>query len=639
MGEVFTSLALTVFLLAGYVYAAVFFPRLAGLHKLMLGLTLGLTLLLWLPALCSFMLGFTLLSQLVALILAALPAALLMLRKQNRSAALLLRFTAKQGEENTALPDAKRFLLCVIPAAALCFCLLYTHVLLPVGDGSLHTGQSGFGDMAMHLSFITSIARNGVMPPTYSIQAGSFMGYPFLCDSVSSTFLLLGASLRTAYILPMLPALVGVLGWFYLLMHRWLGTDRAVVLAFLLFFVGGGFGFAYFLNDAKADSYLFTRIFTDFYQTPTNYVEENIQWVNPICDMLIPQRATLFGWSLLLPCLYLLVDVPAAPDQKAATPQYVLLGVLAGCLPLIHTHSFMALGILSAFVLLDHLLFQRAKKGVCSRLLLYGGIAAALALPQLIGFTFKQAGGEGFIRFALNWNNERDPLIWFYIKNMGLPFVLLPFAIANFKPQRRLMLCSLPIWLLAELVIFQPNAYDNNKLIFVCYMLLCGMAALMLLKLYDALKGIHLRGVLAGCVLGVMLLSGTLTIAREAVSDYELFSAEQVKAAEFAATLPKESVLLTADEHNNAFAALSGLTIVQGSPSYLYFHGVYDTQRAEDVKRMYSSAEELEAYKQQYGVTHVVVSPFEWAWCEDESIFAAYTLVYNESSTRIYDVR
>ena len=38
---------------------------------------------------------------------------------------------------------------------------------------------------------------------------------------------------------------------------------------------------------------------------PTNYTAENIVWVNPIVDLLIPQRATLFGWCVLFPALYL----------------------------------------------------------------------------------------------------------------------------------------------------------------------------------------------------------------------------------------------------------------------------------------------------------------------------------------------
>ena len=93
----------------------------------------------------------------------------------------------------------------------------------------------------------------------------------------------------------------------------------------------------------------FTRIFTAFYETPTNYVQANIQWHNIICDMLIPQRATLFGWAMLFPILILLYR---AVEEKS-TLYFAAAGVLAGGLPLIHTHSFLALGVMCAgFVIL-----------------------------------------------------------------------------------------------------------------------------------------------------------------------------------------------------------------------------------------------------------------------------------------------
>ena len=190
----------------------------------------------------------------------------------------------------------------VLPVAAVTLFLLHTHVLHAV-NGTLHTGQSCYGDMPMHLGFIRYIAQSGEFPPRYPLLGGAHrFGYPFLCETVSSVFLLLGADLRTAYLLPMLPAFLSVYGMFWQLARRVTGSAAKASLAFYLFFMGSGFGFVYFLGSA-AD---FAGIFTGFYTTPTNFVEKNIVWVNPIADLLIPQRATLFGWCVLLPALYLL---------------------------------------------------------------------------------------------------------------------------------------------------------------------------------------------------------------------------------------------------------------------------------------------------------------------------------------------
>ena len=270
--------------------------------------------------------------------------------------------------------------------------------------------------------------------------------------------------------------------------------------------------------------------------------------------------------------------------------------------------------------------------------LVYALLAAALALPQLLFFTLRQASGEGFLRFSPLWANESDSFFWFYIKNWGLIFLLLPFAVFNAGKKRGLFLCSLPLWAVCELVVFQPNPYDNNKLIFVCYMLACGLVADLLCTLYRRLRWMRGRGLAAGMVLTALFLSGTLTIGREIVSGYELFSAADVRAASFAADLPKDAVLLTADEHNNPFASLSGLTIVQGSPSFLYYHGVYDEERAEDVRSMYTRSGALQALAPKYGVTHVVLGPSEWALGADETLFDGLPLLYDIDGIRIYSL-
>lgn len=621
MGAVLSILYLLSFLFAGLVYACALLPRLERLPRTMLGLAAGLFFLIWLPALVSFLLGFCPAAQWIALALCLLPALALCVFKKD-----LLKSLCPPADG-----ELYRLLGVSLPLLLLCGVLLYTHVLRPV-NGALHTGQSCFGDMAMHLAFITSIARNGVFPPLYSIQSGTPMGYPFLCDSVSSTFLLLGAPLRLAYVLPMLPALFLVFGWYYLLLQRMLASSRSALLGCALFFLGGGFGFAYFLNGAAEDPQVFLRLFTSFYETPTNLVSENIYWVNPICDMLIPQRATLFGWALLLPCLYLLLCAGEENDLRLFLP----LGLLAGGLPLLHTHSFLALFVISAGVCIWQLCQNpRLWKGFA----LYALIAAALALPQLLLFTLRQATGDGFLRLHFNWINEQDPYLWFYIKNWGLVFLLLPFAVFNCKGKRGLFLCSLPVWLMSECFLFQPNAYDNNKLLFVVYMLACGLVADFLCFMYDRLEALKGRRLLAILTVFVMLLSGVLSIGRELISDYELFSAEQVQGARLAEGLPKDAVLLTADEHNNAFASLSGLTIVQGSPSYLYFHGVYDTQRADDVRRMLGSEGALGALADKYGVTHVVVSDFERAMGAYDGLFEAHDLFCEVGDTRIYALK
>lgn len=620
LGNALSLLYLAAFLAAGLRYAALLLPKEDDLTRAAAGASLALFAQMWLPALFSFALSFSLLSQWLSLLVFVLPLFLPPL------------FRRRPAQIKADPRSRKLHAACVLPALLLCCALLYTHVLRPV-DGALHTGQSCYGDMCMHLSFITSIARNGVFPPLYPIEAGVQMGYPFLCDSVSSTYLVLGADLRFAYILPMVLALYAVFSWYFVLMRRFLQSEKRACLAFALFFLGGGIALWYFLDGARSDPSNFTRIFTAYYETPTNNAAENVLWVNPIADLLIPQRATLFGWAVLLPCLYLLYRLAFEQEWKCA----YLLGVLAGGLPLLHTHSFLALFVLSAGAFARQL-FLDAR--LWRKFLPYALLAAALALPQLLGFTLRQASGEGFVRLSLNWVNQDDPYLWFYIKNIGLVFLLLPFALLTEKRLRGFWLCALPLWVVCEFVVFQPNNYDNNKLLFVTHMLSCGVVASFLGTMYHKLRGLPGRALMGAAVVCIGTLSGALTLAREAVSDYELFSDGMVEAAGYAReNLPDDAVLLTADEHNNPFASLAGQTIVQGSPSFLYFHGVYDTERAADVRAMYTQEGALEALSGKYGVTHVVLSWHELSLGADPSLFAGLPVVYENDEVTIYSLK
>lgn len=106
----------------------------------------------------------------------------------------------------------------------------------------------------------------------------------------------------------MLPALyaflVVVLG-VYCFFDEWFKNTRVSVLATYLFFIGGGLGFAYLFNNkqllAGEGINRWQEMLEGFYKTPTNLPAEGLRWVNSIADMLIPQRATLFGWALLFP--------------------------------------------------------------------------------------------------------------------------------------------------------------------------------------------------------------------------------------------------------------------------------------------------------------------------------------------------
>ena len=394
------------------------------------GLAFGLALLMWLPALCAFALGFTLLAQYIAL---ALAAALLAL------CALLIRRRPSLGVERFSLKRERRALISCAPLVLLTWVLMLNHVITAASDGSLHSGQSTYGDMCMHLSFITSISVQEFFPPEYSIMSGEALGYPFLCDSVSSTFYTLGISLRFAALLPMLYAALCVVLGAYCLFETWLGR-RAAPLALYIFFIAEASASPTYSTSrrprAREPARAHVRLLSDADEPDRARPalgQPDSGYARPAAGDALRLGAAVPGDGAALPRGH------RARDAALLSNRYTY----AGLMPLVHTHSFLALGIVSLFLLAAQ--FVRALRSpgreaaaYLRSFVLYGLIAAAIAAPQLFAFTFRQAGEGGFLRLETGWANTTDSWLWFYVKNWGLVFLLLLPAFFGARRESRL---------------------------------------------------------------------------------------------------------------------------------------------------------------------------------------------------------
>ena len=486
------------FAISGISISEVVFTRHKFINRIWLGLAIGLLMLTWLPSLLALLIGFTLLAQILSAVVAFLLLIVSALIQLHRYGKFSLPFLGKYNCETSSYHVGRDWLVLIwmLPILILFFALLDSHVLYKGVDGGLYVGQVTYGDLAMHLGFITSIAEQSAFPPQYSIFPGHPLNYPFLCETSAASLLQIGASLRQAYNFTAGYAFMLVLFGVYGFFRQWLKKPSRAALATILFFFGGGFGFFYFFDLSKAGGILSSLIDTnsqtvsqalleDFYHTPTNIPALGLRWVNPIVDMLLPQRATLFGWAFLFPCLYLLHRF--AFEKKRA--DLIPLAVIAGLVPMIHTHSFLALGVISAVYCVTDIIAVRFDRKRIVQWLAYALITCAIAAPQLFLFTFKQASESGLVKVHLNWANNADSYLWFYIKNLGLIFLLMPFAFLVLpKRDKKIYLGALFLWLLAELVQFQPNEYDNNKLLFVWYAFTCGLVAKFLLSIKDRIS-------------------------------------------------------------------------------------------------------------------------------------------------------
>ncbi len=660
-----------VFLIFGVSGAQFLLPRHRPLNRLWIGLSLGLLEMMWFPALMAFFVSFSDAAHWLALGAGALTTEVCWLCRDRRPA------VAWDEKETTLLGQ---MLWVALPLSVLGGYLQYTHVMRIDGNGNWNVGQSTYGDLPMHMSFITGLIGKR-FPADYPFYPGARLSYPFLADSLSSTFYLLGSSLQAAIIVPgtlmMSLCFMGVM----ILSREMTVGKKTVILATLLFFLNGGLGFLYDFDQAagygKSGELTAVEriraIMEGYYKTPTNQPEpNNLRWSNVIADMMVPQRTLLGGWTMVIPCYYLLETVfrpagcvgkndiflPSWEEKKERWQDgraLVLLGIWAGALPLIHTHSLLALGLSSLGLLIHDWIHgdptgERTRRQIVLRYAIYGCITLVLALPQLIGFTFTQTFREeeahSFLTFQFNWVNNpggrgmRDFYLWFYIKNIGLPFIALLLAVLEKDPkQRRIFSAAVPIILAAELIRFQPNEYDNNKLFYLAWLLCCMIVANWAKNVWERLKGMRGRYALAVLAGIAVFLSAGLTLARECVSSYQAFTAQTVESGEYARDhTESDAVFMTGTQHLNPVLSIGGKTIVCGPDLWLYWHGFNTSRRQYDIRCFYTDPVKYEDVLEKYDVDYIFVSSYEHASYEVdmETLEKLYPIVFRNGEATIF---
>ena len=612
-------------------------PQKSPLVRVWLGVSLGVLMEMGLPALCANLLDFT-----IAAHLAAVAAALLL---------AALCYAAREKAPLAQMREADRRQLAVmaavgIPLTAFSAYLQYTHCIMPASDGSLWCGQATYGDLCMHLSFITSL-ENMSFPPSYNLLAGTGLSYPYLTDALSTTFYMLGMPLNLSLVVPGTLLMALTYAGYMLLAQQILGgRHKAVAVAALLFFFNGGLGFLYDFDLAFTDNFARVReIFTGYYKTPANQPDLNLRFSNVIADLMLPQRALLGGWAMGLPALYLLIS----SVREKSVRQTAMLALWASALPLVHTHTFLALGLFSGGYLLGSLIEQKEeRRGILIRAGLYLDVVLALALPQLMGNAVKQTLEGGSLRFQFNWVNNsggrgfKDGYFWFWVKNAGLPFILVICAClcARKRGYLDIVLGMTAVYVVAETILFQPNEYDNNKLFYIWFMFAMILAADYGSMLMQRLAGLPGRALLCGLFLWASLFSGALSLGREAVSGYQLFSANAVAAGDWIReNTDHDDVFLTGQQHINPVCSLAGRQIICGSDLYVFFHGLDYNQQSADCRRFYEDPRANADVLTTYDVHYIYVSDYERAEFDVDldALDADYELVYENDDVRIYD--
>jgi hypothetical protein len=450
----------------------------------------------------------------------------------------------------------------------------------------------------------------------------------------------MGVPFFSAFIIPSFLFSCGLVVALYYFFATILQKKSLAIIASLIFLLNGGLGFVFFGQDILNSS----QPLQTFLHPPHEYTRidaQHIKWISVIDSMVIPQRAFNLGFPLALVALALIYQVIFLKDKDGR--KLIIASAILGIMPLIHTHSFLAAGIILAFWLLASLLTSKKLSGELLRQRAYqwgmvGAISLGLAVPIYLYFFAQQT--QGFLRFYPGWLAREYHINWleFWLKNWGLTPLLgalgLGLIVFQEKSQRLSRLLRwLPYWFifgLINLVLFQPFVWDNTKLLVWASVGIAAMAAVCLHRLYQKVQKFRPPVRILGSLIIVIIFISTIASgsidaywdSRTDLHSFQMYSAEELQLAEWVKKeTPVDAIWLTGDQHNHWLFNLTGRQTLLTYRGWLWTHGYDYLPTEKDVRSMYQYPSQSELFK-KYQIKYAVIGQNEkYVWGADPRQF------------------
>jgi hypothetical protein len=436
-------------------------------------------------------------------------------------------------------------------AAAVVVGAVLTRGLWQVHEGGVDVGGSNWSDLGVHLAIAQSV-NAGNFPPEVPYFAGEPLVYHWFADFHAAILAQAAGLFAVPVFIVHSALLAGALALVVhglalaLLRDRWAG--RAAWVAAFLVVLGGGLGWIRLVGDLAnglggAWDLLMVHAYDNEWLSEWPY----FSIPSVMTTGLLVHRATTAGLPLLVGAVLLAVaGIPTARRVAAGSRdrrRLVLLSGLAGALLApFHFFFFPAVPVLvAAWAAVGRRLFTRA--GL--RLALAFAVPYLLALPFALA-AFDQATGSGWLKPVIGWPTaplDDGPLavVFFYLTNLGLPFLLAVASLAVIRTPARAFLA---VWI--GLLFLVPNvvqvsyvSFDMNKY-FQAMWIAVSIAAGTLLARWPL--------PVVAVVLAVSAISPSLSAMHHGFSRNFLMRTDELAAAEWiAANTPARAVFVTDD--------------------------------------------------------------------------------------------
>ncbi|MGI8830885.1 MAG: hypothetical protein ACR2I5_14110 [Candidatus Limnocylindria bacterium] len=477
-------------------------------------------------------------------------------------------------------------------------------------DG-INAGGTNWSDLGVHLSIAETLNAGANFPPEVPYFAGVPLTYHWFADfhaailaEAASLFSIPAMILQSTVLAAALALIV------YSLARRLVRTDarRVAALAAALAVFGGGMGYLRFIGDLSAglggpleliaDNSYDNRWLTDwpYFRIPS-----------VMGTGLLAHRASTAGLPMLIGAILLLaVALPPARQRHAGWHDrpwlLALTGLLGALLAPFHFFFFPVFPLLAlAWVLAGRrLLGADAPRNALVLLSPY-----VLALPFIIGPAL-QASGSGALQLVPLWASAPRTdgfaaVVFFYLTNLGIPFVLALVALAMPGLRARAFLAAWVIGLFVVPNVIQVSVidFDMNKY-FQAMWIGVAIVAGWLIRRWP-------RPALVA-VFALSIPSPLLVAGWTATSNRQVLTTNEVRAARWVAdSTPPDTVFVT-DGWVNSLTDAAGRKRLTTFGPYIANLGYEPDERISHVSTIYCGGDpSLSAQlMDRYGATYLI---------------------------------
>ncbi|MHC4796767.1 MAG: hypothetical protein ACYTF1_09000 [Planctomycetota bacterium] len=531
----------------------------------------------------------------------------------------------------------------LIIGSAVFSALLFKRALYCNQEGIYTAYEHIWADWPMHISVASIVAYKS---PQYwfsyhPMYFDAPLTYPVLMDAFSGLFMRCGCSVINAFYISscivFVVLVVGMYGFMWMLFR----SRSVALLAMGIFFLSSGPGFIDYLHDifaASSDS-------SGLIPTKDYSRIDRHDWYagNIVTGILLPQRAYLLGMPLALWSLAgLMWGLGREHRRNLCRTVLIVSGFLAGLLAVAHLHSAIVMVFFAGALLLVNRKQWRT-------LMFYAVPAVAFFCILYFCLVYGGIDKSKFFRFYPGWSAKGFVLAW--LKMWWLIFgIAIPLAVASaiifWKRFNLYAKAIIPatalLFTVANIILFQPVAWDNSKIFFWCYLVFSGLSAIASFRLWG-LKKIYWRTLCVICLV-MLTATGTLEITRNFISDQKMMltnSADVELAVEIRQSTHPLALFLTDTSHNHFIMTWSARPIFLGFTPWVDNFGIDSAPAKKDLEKMFSMAEGAEELLKKYKVSFIVVGPAEKHHFQvDQDLFdRLFPVAFANSTHTIYDVR